>query len=341
MIGNLALNKNDLSARIVRLNSNSTTMIEHYLNRRKSSHDEKKCSKQLILVIINSEWTVIQIMQLILLIICTNVFILYIIIIIIFLLINTCEFAMSNRKMRIKISMDILKKIDSLWINTCVNGNVLNDNLKECPEVLNGLKSILSYFKLSNDTTCATLVENLIMISKMVCNNNNNLFMRLYINSNDDCCCDYLICILYKIYFKNNEMYCSVIRMVMRKIIVATKMITTIHICARMNIVFIFLVIGKTDGHEFILIIYSIILILHTILDCIYQVMYQFMMENKEKHSNIFQENVFKKNVIYLMPRSVLHFFNCRHRKVRMRKWRRKCKDKNGNKNNVQGEIFI
>ena len=63
----------------------------------------------------------------------------------------------------------------------------------------------------------------------------------------------------------------------------------------------------KTDRDEFILIIYSIILILYIVLDCIYQLMYQFTIENKGEHSNILQEsvvyietNIFRKNVIYL-----------------------------------------
>ena len=198
----LAQNKSDLSARIVKLNFNSTTMIEHYLNRRKSSYDETKCFKQLILVIFDSEWTVIQTMQLILLIISTNLLILYIIFVVNYF-VKTLKI-MSNRKRRIKILIDIVKKIDSLWINTCINGNVLSDDLK----------SILR-----------------------------NLCLRLYINSNDDCCCDYLIGILYKVYFRNNGMYCSVIRMVMRKrmrkkkIIIAPKAIATAILCARISIV--------------------------------------------------------------------------------------------------------
>ena len=147
-------------------------------------------------------------------------------------------------------------------------------------------------------------------MSKMIGNKDNkHLFLRLYINSNDDCCCE--------IYFRNNGMYLSVIRMVMRKRkrMRNKKIITRIDICARMNIVFIFLVIDKTDRYEFILIIYFLILILYIILDGIYQLICQFMIESKGKHSNILQENViyiekniFKKNVIYLVPRSVLNY---------------------------------
>ena len=276
---------------------------------------------------------------------------------------NPCEFAMSNHKIRIKILMNILKDIDSLWINTWVNGNALDDGLKQCQKVLNGLKSILlKNFKLLNDTT--SLIHNMIKLSKMVCNNNNNnnnLFLRLYI-------WDYLICILYKIYFRNNGMYCSVIRMAMRK-----KKIMITHRCARMNIVFILLVIAKTDRHEFLGIIYSMILILYIILTGIYQLMYQFMTQNKAKHSNIYiEKNIFKKNVIYLVPTSVLHdvivfssiivilyglhiinildimkccifFKNCGNRKVRMRKRKKKCKDKNRCSYNVmcKDEYFI
>ena len=127
----------------------------------------------MILVIFVSQW-------LILLIISTNLLILYII--------NACEFVTSNRKLRIKILMDIVKKIDSLWINTltCISGNVLNDDLKQCLKVINRLKSTLRNLKLSNDITILT--QNMIMISKMVCNNNNkHLFLILYSNSNDDC----------------------------------------------------------------------------------------------------------------------------------------------------------
>ena len=124
-------------------------MIEHYLNRPESTYD----SKHLILVIFDSEWAVIQTMQLILLIVCTNLSILlhyrffgnYFVRILRLKIINTCVFVISNCKMRsrIKLLIDILKKTDSLWINRFVNGNLLNDDLNECPEVLDGLKSIL------------------------------------------------------------------------------------------------------------------------------------------------------------------------------------------------------
>ena len=95
---------------------------------------KKNAPKQLILVIFDSEWIVImtQMMQLRLLIIYTNLLVLYMIFfddcfVKTLEIINTCEFAMSNRKMRIKILMNVLKNIDSLWINTCINVNVLND----------------------------------------------------------------------------------------------------------------------------------------------------------------------------------------------------------------------
>ena len=313
MRGDLTLNKSDLSARIVKLSTNSS--------------DEKKCSKQLISVIFDNEWKVIQMIQLILF--PTNLLILYIIVFFVNYFV-------------IKL-IDILKKMDSLWISRCGNGNVLNDDLKEC-QVSNGLKSVLlKTSKLSNDTT--SLIYNMIMISKMVCNNNtnnNNLFFRLYINRNDDGYCDYFILILYNMHFRHNAIYCSAIRMGMRKRMRKKKIIiTTTILCARMNIVFIFLVIDKTDR------CYSMILILYIILDGMYQLMYQFMIKNKGKHSNIFQENLIYRSVLYdviifrsiiiilygLYTMKILEIINCRNRKVRMRKRKRKCKDKNTNNN--------
>ena len=190
----------------------------------------------------------------------------------------------SNRKMksRIKILMDILIKIDSLWINTCANDNVLNDDLNEFVQVyvLNELKSIILNFKISNDTI---LIDNLIMVPKilMVCNNSDNN-------------CDYFIYTLYKMYFKNNRMHCSVIRMVIIKRKRKTKMLkTTTTIPGKvMNIVYIFLVIDKTDRYEFILIIYSMILILYIIWDDIYQLNGQIVIETKVKHENKLQDNL-------------------------------------------------
>ena len=314
-----------------------------------------------MVVTFDSEWTVIKILQLISLMICMNLLILFIVVFFVYYfvrtskIINICEFAMSNHTMRIKILMAHLKKIDSLWINTCVNGNVLN-----------GLKSILlQNFKLSNDTT--SQIHNMIRN-----NNNNNLLLGMYI-------CDYFICISYEITFRNNGMYYSDIRMVMRKIMKKKKIIIATIPSARMNIVFILLVIDKTDRDEIILIIYSIILILYIILDDIYQLMYQFMIENDGKDLNLLQENVvyiekniFPNNVIYLVARSVLDdviifssiiiilyglytmnileikkcctfFKNCRNRKVRIGKKKSKSKDKNSCSCNVmcKDEYFI
>ena len=101
----LGTNKSDLSARIVKLSSNLTTMIEHYLNGSESTYDEEKCSKHLILVIFDSEWTVIQMMQLMLLIVYTNLSILlHYCFFVTYLvrrlkMINTCDtVSQSNRK---------------------------------------------------------------------------------------------------------------------------------------------------------------------------------------------------------------------------------------------------
>ena len=169
-----------------------------------------------------------------------------------------------------------------------------------------------------------------------------------------------IIFILWRTYFKDNNGIChyfgcdhdtTIVRMVMRKknrkrkIMISTTTITMVIVtiaCARTNILFLFSLFNKTNRNDIVLNSYSMILILYAILDDIYPLNDQFMIENVLQDNMTYNEkNIFSKLTIrcrdvlivfiLIITTNILEIMECDNRKSRMKHRKRKWKIQSNN----------